>query len=280
MNVGWLIDGDMFPHYRDDLVNAIQTQGHTAKLIYAPSPPFRWDDVGVSYRDTFPKEHCVVSHGDIELVSKIHSEKRWRPGAFATINSYFCSSYVNYFGTYWLNQDYTMLPFGDLKRQKQFLFDTFGVDGQIFVRPDSPLKLFTGQTASSKSFDADIEYMGFYEFPNESIVVISSPKKIVREWRFVVANKIVVAGCLYCENGEFGPRPEIDTDAQSLASQIAMNPYSPDPVWIVDICETADGKYHLLEIGCFSFADLYACSKSDIVNAVSAVALTQWQDRV
>ena len=114
MNVGWLLDGDMFPHYRDDLVAAIEAHGHTAKLVHAPSPPFRWDDAGCSYRETFPAGHCVVSHGDIELVSKIHNEKRWRPGAFATIENYYCSNYVNHFGEYWLNRDYLMLPFGDL----------------------------------------------------------------------------------------------------------------------------------------------------------------------
>ena len=258
MNVGWLIDGDMFPHYRDDLIAAIKSQGHTAKLVHAPAPPFRWDDAGCSYRETFPADHCVVSHGDIELVSKIHNEQRWRPGAFATIENYFCSNYVNHFGKYWLNRDYLMLPFGDLKRQKQLLFDTFGMDGQIFARPDSPLKLFTGQIASFESFDADLEYMGFYEFPASSLVVVSSPKTVEREWRFVAANRDIITGCLYCENGQFESKPQIDGSAKLLAQEIASCDYSPDPVWIIDICQTSDGEYHLLEIGGFSFADLYA----------------------
>ena len=278
MNVGWLIDGDMFPHYRDDLIAAIKSHGHTAKLVHAPSPPFRWDDAGCSYRETFPADHCVVSHGDIELVSKIHNEQRWRPGAFATIEHYYCSNYVNHFGEYWLNRDYLMLPFGDLKRQKQRLFDIFGMDGQIFARPDSPLKLFTGQTASHDSFDADVEYMGFYEFPIQSLVVVSSPKIVEREWRFVAANREIVAGCLYCENGQFESKPQINNDAKQLAEKIASCGYAPDPVWIVDICQTSDGEFHLLEIGGFSFADLYACDKSDIVDAVSSVALSQWRN--
>ena len=268
----------MFPHYRDDLIAAIESHGHTAKLVHAPAPPFRWDDAGCSYRDTFPSSHCVVSHGDIELVSMIHREQRWQPGAFATTENYFCSNYVNHFGEYWLNRDYLMLPFGDVKRQKQLLFDTFGVDGRIFVRPDSPLKLFTGQTASFDSFDTDVEYMGFYEFPIQSLVVVSSPKNVEREWRFVAANQDIVAGCLYCENGQFESKPEVDDDAKKLAEKIASCDYSPDPVWIVDICQTSDGEYHLLEIGGFSFADLYVCDKSDIVNAVSNVAINQWRN--
>ncbi|MEM9942657.1 MAG: ATP-grasp domain-containing protein [Planctomycetota bacterium] len=277
MNVGWLIDGDMFPHYRDELVAAIQTLGHTCKLIQAPSPPFRWEDAGCSYKQTFPPDHCVVSHGDIALVSKIHIEQRWRPGAFATIENYFCSNYVNYFGQYWLNQDYMMLPFGDLKRQKQLLFDKFGRAGRIFVRPDSPLKLFTGQPVSFETFDSDLEYMGFYEFPIRSLVVVSSPKTVTREWRFVAASRDIVAGCLYCENGKFESKPSVDEDAKSLAEVVASQEYLPDPVWIIDICQTADREYHLLEIGGFSFADLYSCNKLDIVKSVSEAALAQWR---
>ncbi|MEM7317124.1 MAG: hypothetical protein AAF497_28655, partial [Planctomycetota bacterium] len=60
--------------------------------------------------------------------------------------------------------------------------------------------------------------------------------------------------------------------------KIASMGYSPDPVWIIDICQTSDGEYHLLEIGGFSFADLYSCDKTDIVAAVSAVALSLWQN--
>lgn len=277
MNIGWLIDGDLFPEYRDELVSAIRDQGHDAKLIHAPSPPFRWDDVGASYRETFPKDACVVAHGDIELMTRIHKEQRWMPGAFCTVENYFCSKYICWIGAYWVNHDYTMLPFEELTPRKEFLFDTFGKEGNIFVRPDSPLKLFTGQLASHDKFDADVEFMGFYDFPPESLVVVSSPKTIVNEWRFVVAEREIVAGCKYSTSGELDYQPGYPDDALKLASTIATLDHEPDPVWIIDICDTADGAYHLLEIGGFSFADLYACNKSDIVKAVSATAKSVWE---
>jgi hypothetical protein len=44
MTVNWLIDGEMFDNYRDELVRCIEVQGHAVKLINAPSPPYRWDD--------------------------------------------------------------------------------------------------------------------------------------------------------------------------------------------------------------------------------------------
>ena len=50
----WLLDSEMFDHYRDDLVAAIRQQGHACKLIRAPKPGYSWDDEGCSYRQTFP----------------------------------------------------------------------------------------------------------------------------------------------------------------------------------------------------------------------------------
>ncbi len=277
MTVRWLIDGDMFEHYRDDLVAAIREHGEEVKLLQAPSPPYKWEDVGCSYRDTFPEDACVISHGDIELVTRIHREKRWKPGAFCTVDNFRCSSYLCHFAKYWINADYVMLPFGELSRQRNFLFEKMGENGRIFIRPDSPLKLFTGQIATRENFDADLEFMGFYEFPIESLVVVSSPKTIINEWRFVVAAGTVVTGCLYQKGTEKSYESTYDPAAFQLASEIASLGYEPDPVWVVDICETSDGEYRMLEIGGFSFSDLYACNKMDVVAAVSRVAKLVWQ---
>lgn len=278
MTVHWLIDAEMFNHYRDDLVAAIREHGHKVKLLQSPSPPYRWDDVGCSYRDTFPKEACVISHGDIELVTRVHRDRRWVPGAFCNVDNFRCSNYLCWFGQYWVNSDYLMLPFGELSRQRDFLFEMVGRDGRIFIRPDSPLKLFTGQIASRVTFDADLEFMGFYEFPSDSLVVVSSPKAIASEWRFVVAAGKVVAGCLYHNGSELDYQPTYEPEAFELASEIASLGYEPDRAWVIDICKTSEGDFRMLEVGGFSFSDLYACNKSDVVKAVSDVAKAAWQE--
>ncbi|NLS98214.1 MAG: ATP-grasp domain-containing protein [Planctomycetaceae bacterium] len=207
MSVGWLLDGDLFHGYRDALIAAIHAQGHDVKVIHTPSPPFRWDDVGCSYRETFPKDACVVSHGDIELVTRIVRERRWTPGAFATVENFFCSSYACHYGRFLLNRDYVMLPFGELARCKEFLFASLGRDDRIFVRPDSPLKLFTGQIAGRDTFSADLEFMAFYEFAPSTLVVVSSPKEIECEWRFVVADRKIVTGCQYKQDAKLDYQP-------------------------------------------------------------------------
>lgn len=275
--VGWLIDADLFGGYREDLMACVRALGHEARLIRAPQPPFRWDDVGCSYRDTFPAGACVVVHGDIELVTKVHRERRWTPGVFATVDHYFCSHYYCHLGEHLLNRDYVMLPFGELRRQFDFLCETVGEQGRVFVRPDSPLKLFTGQIVARDSFEADMEFIGFYDFPASSLVLASRPFCIAAEWRFVVADKQVVAGCRYKLDGKLDLQRDCDTEAAALAATIAAGEYQPDPVWVIDICRTEAGEYRLLEIGGFSFADLYVCDKTAIADAVSKAALAVWE---
>jgi len=276
-SIGWLIDADMFPHYREELISAISDQGHRVETTQAPNPPYRWDDAGSPYQALFPKGTCVVTHADIELTTRVHEEGLWTPGAFCTVENYFCSSYYCKFGEFLLNREYTMLPFGELSRCKDYLFASFGNEGRLFIRPDSPLKLFTGQIATYATFAADLEYMGFYEFPDSSLAVVSSPQQIINEWRFVVADGKIAAGCQYSSGSQQDLQPTYEPSAKALAQKIAEIGYEPDPAWVIDICKTADEKYHLLEIGGFSFADLYACNKKDVVSAVSAAASRAWK---
>lgn len=276
MKVGWLIDSELFDEYRDDLVAQITDQGHAVKLIRAPSPPYRWEDGGCAYRTAFSKGTCVVAHGDINLVTRIHREKLWKPGVFATIENYNCSSYYNHFGKYLLNQNYIMLPFGELRRCKEFLMDAVGDGGQIFVRPDSPLKIFTGQVISADTYEKDLDYLAFHEFPASTLVIAGKPVLIEYEWRFVVANRRVVAGSQYKCRGVMSVQPRFDSAAMEYANTVADSEYQPDRAWVVDVCKTGDGDYRLLEIGAFSCCNLYECDKRAIVREVSQAAILDW----
>jgi hypothetical protein len=272
MSVHWLLDPSVFETEHAELAAAIVRQGFSFKDVTRPPLPYRWEDRKNAHCQLFPKGACVVTHADIELVTRVRAAGDWTPGVFASVEHFFCSHYFAHFGRFLLNRDYALLPFAELLRCADFLFNTFGRDGRIFVRPDSPLKLFTGLVASQATFERDVEFMGFYDFPCESLVVVSSPKTIVREWRLVIADGQIVAGSQYKEGNENVRRPGVEPGVNAFGKALLAAGYAPDPVWVMDICQTADNEYHLLEIGGFSFADLYACDKDAVVRAVSAVA--------
>jgi hypothetical protein len=280
MIVHWLIDATAFEHYHDELAAAIVRHGHQVISINPPEPPYVWDDTGRSYRKKIPAGSCVITHGDIGLVTRVLADGDWLPGAFATINNYFCSRYFPTLGRFLLNRHYIMLPYGEMLRCESFLFDTLGRQGKLFVRPDSPLKLFTGTLITQATYARDVEYLGFYEFPSESLVVVSAPQAITREWRFLVVRGEVITGSLYKDgdNLQFSC-PDFDPQAKEFAAEVAAAGFAPDPVWIMDVCQTAAGTFHLLEIGCFSFANLYGCNKDQVVAAVSRAAVAYWKTK-
>lgn len=272
MTVGWLIDAGIFDAYHDELAAAVTRQGDAVASVNRPNPPYEWDDNGSAYRKAFPKGSCVIAHADIDLVTRVVDDNIWTPGAFATVPHFFCSHYYAHFGRFLLNRDYMMLPFAELPRCRDVIFDTLGRDDRLFVRPDSPLKIFTGLTISRSTFDKDFDFMGFYEFPTESLIVVSSPKTITAEWRYVVADGKIVSGSQYVDRGTEVSLPATDASALDFARSVVASGYQPDPVWVLDVCRSDDGGYHLLEIGGFSFASLYGCDKDAIVHAVSSVA--------
>lgn len=276
MQVGWLLDGNLFEDYHDDLVAAIRDCGHLSVSLNRPNAPYSWDDAGNAYRKAFPKGACVVTHSDIDLALRVKKDAYWHPGVFATLPNYFCSHYFAHLGRFLLNSDYAMMPFSELRRQQAFLLDTFGKQGQIFVRPDSPLKIFTGQTVSDSTYDKDLEFLAFYDFPCESLVMVSSPKSIEFESRFVVVDGTVVAGSKNKVGDEIR-LSETDHDSWKLAKEIAKTGFQPDRAWVMDICRTTAGRYYLLEIGAFSFANLYGCDKRAVVDAVSTAAAAIWK---
>ncbi len=278
MTAGWIIDAGIFEDF-EEMAEAVTRQGHVVKLTNRPNPPYQWADTDFSYRNCYSEGACVIVHADIDTVCRVEEDKLWTPGTFGTIANYFCSNYYAHLGSFLLNNDYIMLPFAELPRCHEFLFRALGNNGRLFVRPDSPLKIFSGLTIGKESLEQDFEFMGFYDFPKESLIVVSSPKKIVAEWRFLIANGKVVTGSQYVDHGEQVALAAIDPNALRLAQEVVTIGYEPDPVWILGICKTAEGDYRVLEIGGFSFASLYGCDKDKVVKAVSEVAIALHQQQ-
>jgi hypothetical protein len=108
----------------------------------------------------------------------------------------------------------------------------------------------------------------------ENLVVVSSPKNIINEWRLVISQGEIIAASQYRD--KFGKKYISGADDKVLdyAKNVLIETcFEPDPVWVLDICEKEDGSLKIVEIGIFSCAGLYACDMSKIVENVSSVAL-------
>ena len=164
-----------------------------------------------------------------------------------------------------LNSDYVMVLFGDFIRRKNYFLDIFG--GEIFLRPNSGSKTFTGLTINSDNSTIEINtLMQCMNVPLDELVLVSSAKTIIEEYRFFICNEKVVSQSYYDWDDKV--KNVIPPDCIQLAEKIANTPVQKDLCYSVDIAITEIGA-KIVEMNSFSYAGLYECN---IYNTFKAVA--------
>lgn len=212
---------------------------------------------------------CIF-HGSLGNADRIHRELPWQPGAFCKTQNFYCSSWYSASTRLLLHERWLVLPAAQAVEQAEELFDRIGDGESLFVRPDSPLKPFSGRVVKSGEFTLRKLDHGFY-YDDENISVIVAPvQDVKREWRFVVVDRAVITGSAYQADGRTALVDSLSEPAWEFASQVAMEIPSPESVYVLDVCETSQGL-RLLELNPFSGADLYHCDGAKIVQAISAM---------
>lgn len=206
----------------------------------------------------------AVCFGGPVLLHHIQNNRRWKPGGWCTFANFSCDVYYTYYGSFLLNNRYTLLPASEACRQSDFLFEQFACNGEVFARPSAGRKLFTGNTFEIDDFK---QTASMIDDPR-SLVLISSPQRIGREWRLYVAHDKVITFSQYAVNGERDIQFECPSDVLDFGNEILeQTSWRPDPIFSMDLCE-CDGQIRLLELNGFSCSNLYACDLNLIIEAV------------
>jgi hypothetical protein len=268
----WLLETETF---EDDVMKALQdaivANGMEFKLLDFHS----WED-DKQFTKKYGPHECVMFYGSLGAAQRIQRATKWVPGTWLNLRNFECTQYYNHFGRFLLNSEYVMLPFGELRRQKDFLFSVFGSTGKFFIRPNSGLKLFTGSVVHYETWEKDYELLGFYEPDPHQLVVVSKPQKIHKEWRLMVVGGKVVSGSLYNTAGQLEPEAGFPDDVGAFGDEIAKI-WQPDPAWTLDVALT-DAGLKLIEINSFSCSGMYLCDKMPLVKAVSDLAIQEWRE--
>lgn len=274
----WIIEDFLQDRSVKYLVDEIKAQGMEAVIWDVKSFMDMHQEIEKEHRK-YPGERCIIFVGSIGMVQNIQRYAKWVPGTWSNFKELECKNYYTYLGEYLFNEDHAFLPVGEFKRKIQWCFDTFGSEDTIFIRPDASSKSFSGQQLHKERLDIDLQWIVDPMFSKrEDLIVISSPKNIEKEFRFIVADREVITGSLYKIRGVVIQHPEVDPGALELAQKVAKIPYTMDRMTVVDICMTPEGKYYLLEVGGFSCAGLYSCDRALIVKHASRIALEEFND--
>lgn len=262
--VTWILESDVFPNSHNALRRAIVDAGH--RIIDSS------DDWWLHEPPEFESGAPIVFHGSLGNAAVIEMKQIWYPGSFCPVNDFCCTAWYPRTNRWLLHERWICLPANELIANAADVAAELGCTKQLFVRPDSPLKPFSGRVLDVAAISLRSLDHGFY-YEDETLPVIAAPVADVgREWRFVVVEGRVVAGSGYDADTRSAAASGEDTEALNLAEEIASSMPPPAPVYVMDICKVGD-DCRLLELNPFGGADLYDCDASAIVESVSKYAV-------
>ena len=148
----------------------------------------------------------------------------------------------------------------------------------FFIRPVSDSKEQAGRVQTADDIRATankVLSLQEHEIPNGSLrhdteMMLTPPRRILKEWRIWVVNEEVVTASLYKAGTRVVYRDEIDDDARAFAKElVAANP-NYACAYVMDICRTPDGL-RLLETNCINAAGFYAANLAALVMAIDGL---------
>lgn len=265
MNVNYFIApvGRWDKRYLDEIKNAIITNGDN--FYYCP---YENNKYLVDYTNV--KDGPTVFYGPIQFVRKMLKETQYYPGAFSFKEYLHCNEYMSYYPLdMFLNGDGYFTTFGMLKQ--------CGITEEIFIRPNSPYKTFTGFTIKPEDFNIEMNTLKtLNNINNEELILLSKPKKILAEFRSIICDSKIVAHSQYQWEGRMDRRTDILPECYELTDQFIKH-FSIDDVYVVDSCMTENGP-KIVEINSFSSSGLYEADKIAIFKNVSKIAIRQYSD--
>lgn len=260
----WVLEGEVFPHSHEAMRAAVVAAGHEVMA---------WKDAWLE-EDRWPRLSTdrALFHGSLGSAAQLAARRVWTPGAYCDAAKFRCSSWYPAAARWLLHTTWIPTTASELVTELPRMLERLGDPASFFVRPDSPLKPFSGRVLQRDAVSLAALDHGFY-FDDEHLPVIVAPTRTVgREWRYVVVAGAVVAGSAYQSDGRSALPDEPSGAPWKLAASIASELPPPEDVYVLDLCE-CDGDLRLLELNPFSGADLYACDRASVVAAVSERAL-------
>ena len=276
--VHWLVENEPFEDDIYPMLQEIERQGHDLRLI-------KYNILEREiYRNFYAEDACVFFYGSINLSLQLQKETPWVPGPIVNMTNYKTSVQVANWNKYLLNKDGIFLPYGELKRRihskeiKKLPIDEYG---RLFIRPDTGNKLFTGQVILVEDSKNDFLYLDS-RCRNEDMIYISSALKMGTEYRLIVADDKIIAGCQYRKDGN------LETTIDSHVPQHVLNKakfiledsqWRPDRAFVMDVHEDRlSGDVDIIELNAISCSGLYASNCEPIVRELSRIALEEWKD--
>ena len=220
----------------------------------------------------FRDDEPVMVYGSMNLMKWLLRKQKWPQLAWYNFPRMRCQSYYAHWGSHLLQRQYAFLPLAEIERRKDWVFQTFGRNACVFIRPDDNAKSFGGGVVRYDQFDEWYKLANFYNPGPDCLAVVSMPETMHAEWRFVIGQRRVGTGSQYRRDGKEEVLAGFASEAAAFAESVtSANDFDPHPMYAMDIASTDDG-YRLIEIGSVCCASLYSCDLTKVVAAILEIA--------
>jgi hypothetical protein len=264
----WLIEAGVYGAEAEPLLAEIRRQGMSAEVVSFRTL-LKEKDIVVGGRP-LEEGDCVIGYGTFPFARQIQLCRCWLSGAWCDPANFDCSCSFAYFGRFLLNQNYAIMPGIEAIRQRDWLYEIFSKEDEVFARPAGSGKVFTGRCIYKDDFTSALSPA---TFDPATQVVVAAPQEIGREWRVVVAGNLIVAASQYAVESSkcvlSGCPDEVRAFAEAMLADVH---WRPDPIFMMDVCES-EGRLWLVELNGFSCSWLYQCELKTVVAEASELAM-------
>ena len=269
--IKWLIEADVFGRDTEPVKSAIQKN----QMVFDILQPRRFLNGVIPDPNgrRLGSDECVIFWGSPPLLKhlRIHYPG-WVPGGWSTFENFECEHYYPILSKYLLNSENEIATVDELLAKPEQVFERFAVAGEVFVRPSSHEKVFTGHLVTAENFGPRVAGVRY----SRSKIVVARPQPITYEWRVIMQNHEPITGSQYKKAGQMNVTADCPETVLSYVRSVWNQlDWTPDLFFVVDVAETA-GELRIIELNGFSCAGWYQCDPETIVTATRDAALEAW----
>jgi hypothetical protein len=207
-------------------------------------------------------EFCQTAYDYMAPMTRVEKEPLW--------DNYACSVSYPKFGDYLLNDRYCFLPASEIVRKQWWLWKTFGEECEIFMRPDSGLKRFTGGLFDIQNIERGWSQCYDATKDKDYFVLIAKPQAIKGEWRIAINNDEIIGISSYRCHGLETQVPHAPKEITDLASRIIRNhTWRPDNIFTLDLALLPNDQAKFIEVNAFCSSGLYAMDLKKLIQKLS-----------
>lgn len=271
--VVWYLDKNILERLAYDrrgFDSIIESRGHIVKLVEI-------EDDGLFPCLEVEFDQPTVLFGSHEFVKQINHDGRFQPGHLGVNRRTHATQYMSYLPLDWfLNRDGIFMTWSMFKEYRGIQQIADHWPEGLFIRPDSGFKTFAGQRVTAADFDDHVSTLDqISSVVDDTLILVNRLSNIEGEFRFVIADKQVIAGSEYRWDGKLDVRRDWPQSCWDLAQKVADHEWQVDIAYTCDVA-LVDGEPRVVELNGFSCAGLYACDLERVVDGVSRAAAREW----